>query len=105
MTDRRYPAGREERPTPKCLHTGAARLVSLSSAGGLSALLMLAPQTVARAGQAPDHLTLMLCMWGIAAGFVHGVGFVPLTPLWRVVFGPVAAWGLMLAGSILLVAG
>jgi len=29
------------------------------------------------AGQAFDHLILMLCMWGIAAGFVHGVGFVP----------------------------
>jgi predicted membrane protein len=87
------------------LYTGAARLVSLLTAGALSVVLMLAPQTVAPAGQAPDHLTLVLCMWGIAAGFVHGVGFVPFKPLWRTVFGPVAAWGLMLAGTVLLAVG
>jgi len=105
VTERRDTAGGGERPKPQSLYTGAARLVSLLTAGGLSAVLMLAPQTVAQTGQPPDRLLLMLCMWGIAAGFVHGVGFVPHKPLWRAVFSPVAAWGIMLTGMVLLAVG
>ena len=84
------------------LYTAPARLLSLLTAGGLSTVLMLVPQAVAQPGQAPGHLTLILCMWGIAAGFVHGVGFVAYQRIWRAAFGPVAAWGLMLAGAMLL---
>jgi len=42
---------------------------------------------------------LMLCMWGIAAGFVHGVGFVPRNLILRIALGPIAAWLLMLLGT------
>ena len=31
-------------------------------------------------------------MWGMSAGFVHGIGFVPRNNVLRVLLGPVAAW-------------
>jgi predicted membrane protein len=40
----------------------------------------------------------MLIMWGVAAGFVHGVGFEPRALAWRAMFHPLLAWGLMAVG-------
>jgi len=40
----------------------------------------------------------MLVMWGVAAGYVHGVGFDPRARVWQVVFHPLVAWGLMTLG-------
>ena len=74
-------------------------------AGALSLLLTLYPQAVVAGGQTPGHGTLMLCMWGIAAGFVHGVGFVPYKGVLRVALGPLAAWILILVGTLLLARG
>jgi predicted membrane protein len=37
-------------------------------------------------------------MWGVAGGFVHGVGFEPRAMAWRVVFHPLLAWALMALG-------
>jgi predicted membrane protein len=37
-------------------------------------------------------------MLGVSAGFVHGVGFVPESKLWRFLFGPWLAWALMSLG-------
>jgi predicted membrane protein len=44
----------------------------------------------------------MLVMWGISAGFIHGVGFVPQHWLWRLLFHPAAAWLLMGQGYLML---
>lgn len=41
-----------------------------------------------------NHGLLVLVMWGISAAFVHGVGFTPRSPLWRVLLGPWTAWAL-----------
>jgi predicted membrane protein len=43
----------------------------------------------------------MLVMWGLSAGFVHGVGFVPRHPLLRLLLGPYAAWPLLALGLYL----
>lgn len=75
-----------------------ARLISLLSAGGLALLVLVYPILLSTAGKPARHSALMLLMLGISAGFVHGVGFVPESRLWRGVFSPWLAWPLMLAG-------
>ncbi|MGD2073398.1 MAG: cyd operon YbgE family protein [Gammaproteobacteria bacterium] len=87
---------------PPLHYRGPARLVSLLMAGGVSLLLTLYPQAVIQAGAAPRHTALTLTMWGVAAGFVHGVGFVPRNGLLRVLLGPLAAWSLMPCGMLFL---
>jgi predicted membrane protein len=39
-------------------------------------------------------------MWGIAIGFIHGVGFVPRMAVWRIVFNPFIGWPLMVTGVL-----
>jgi predicted membrane protein len=68
-----------------------ARLLSLGLALFLSGAILLYPKGVADVG----HGLLALVMWGISAGFVHGVGFVPESRVWRVGLGPWTAWILM----------
>jgi predicted membrane protein len=41
-------------------------------------------------------------MCGMAAGYVHGVGFMPRNRLLRIAFGPLAAWGLSLLAVVAL---
>ena len=105
MTDSRDADRRQDDPRPQLLYTGTARLVSLLTAGALSLVLTLYPQAVLQDGQAPGHAALMLCMWGLAGGFVHGVGFVPRNPVLQVLLGPHAAWLLMLGGTFSLLHG
>ena len=105
VTDPPDAASRRQRPKPQMLYSSAACVVSLLVAGTLSLVLTLYPQAVIRGGEAPEHSALMLSMWGIAAGFVHGVGFVPRNPLLRIALGPLAAWLLMAGGTFLLMNG
>jgi len=73
-------------------HSGAARMLSLLIAITTSLGLLAWPQLVVTADGHVNHLWLLLLMWGIAAGFVHGVGFIPRNHVLRVVLGPMAAW-------------
>jgi cyd operon protein YbgE len=55
---------------------------------------------------ADSRLTLGLLgvlMWGSAGGFIHGVGFVPRKPLWRVLFSPFLSWPLLACGLLFIV--
>ncbi len=104
-TDAGRNADSAQQPRPRLLDSAPARLVSLLLAGAVSLLLTLYPQAVMQAGEAPSHSALMLVMWGVAAGFVHGVGFVPRNALLRVALGPLAAWLLTPGGMFLLAAG
>lgn len=72
-----------------------ARLVSLLAAIVLMLLVTLYPAALTRDGAALPHGLLMLVMWGLSAGFVHGVGFVPRHPLLQLGLGPFAAWPLL----------
>jgi predicted membrane protein len=105
VTESRDAGRRQDSPRPELLYTGQTRLVSLLTAGTLSLVLTLYPQAVIQGGRAPGHAALMLCMWGIAGGFVHGVGFVPRNPVLQVLLGPLAAWLLMLGGTFFLLYG
>ncbi|MEZ5525777.1 MAG: cyd operon YbgE family protein [Pseudomonadales bacterium] len=89
------PAPEDQARQAGVLGSGWARLLSFSMALALSGLLFVAPQVVAQTDAEINHLKLMLAMWGISAGFVHGVGFIPRMRLWRLLLGPLAAWTLM----------
>ncbi len=74
---------------------GPARLGSLLAALTVMVLVTVYPAALTRDGAALPHGVLMLVMWGLSAGFVHGVGFVPRHPLLRLALGPPAAWPLL----------
>ncbi|MEO1767078.1 cyd operon YbgE family protein [Thiobacter aerophilum] len=70
-----------------------ARGLSLLGAFTLMLLVTLAPRALTTPeGGAVSHGLLMLVMWGLSAGFVHGVGFVPRHPVVRLLLGPIPAW-------------
>lgn len=75
------------------LDSGCARGVSLLAALGLMLLVTLLPRGLTVEDGSPlGHGVLMLIMWGMSAGFVHGVGFVPRNRVLRILLGPLAAW-------------
>jgi cyd operon protein YbgE len=83
------------------LNSGWAQGISLVTALALMFLVTLMPRALATADGSPiSHGTLMLIMWGLSAGFVHGVGFVPRRPVLRMLLGPVIAWLLMGMGMV-----
>jgi len=77
-------------------------VLSLLLATPLALLLLIHPAAMLDGAGGYDHSRLMLVMWGISAGFVHGVGFVPQHWLWRLLFHPAAAWLLMGLGYLIL---
>ncbi len=77
------------------LDSAWARGFSLVSALALMALMTVYPRGLTHDGVAIDHGLLTLVMWGLSAGFVHGVGFVPRHRLPRILLGPIVAWLLM----------
>lgn len=82
-----------------------ARLLSLALAIGLSTLVLVYPRVIAETASDVRHGALTLLMWGIAAGFVHGVGFIPRLGIWRVTFHPLLGWLLMTGGALWILAG
>ncbi|MDD3518601.1 MAG: cyd operon YbgE family protein [Chromatiales bacterium] len=78
------------------------RGVSFLLAVALTVLILVYPRAIATGIDEIRHGLLSLLMWGIAAGFVHGVGFVPRLTPWRLVFHPIVGWTLMIGGIMLL---
>ena len=78
------------------LYAGWARGLSFMLAVGLSVALLAMPQLVATDTRELEHGPLSLGLLGISAGFIHGVGYVPLMAIWRWLFSPYVAWPLML---------
>lgn len=77
-------------------------VLSMLLATPLALLLLIHPAAMLDGAGGYDHSRLMLVMWGISAGFIHGVGFVPQHWLWRLLFHPAAAWLLMGLGYLIL---
>jgi len=80
------------------LRYSIGRAVSLLMAVPLSLVLLIHPASMLDANGHYSHRVLMLVMWGVAGGFVHGVGFEPRAMAWRLVFHPLPAWVLMALG-------
>ena len=75
--------------------------ISLVAALALMTLVTLLPHGLATADGSPiSHGVLVLIMWGMSAGFVHGVGFVPRNRVLRMLLGPAVAWLLMGVGYV-----
>lgn len=82
----------------------AARGLSLVAAVVLMLLVTLMPRALTTEDGSPiGHGILALIMWGLSAGFVHGVGFVPRNAALRLLLGPLAAWPLMALGLFFFV--
>lgn len=79
-----------------------ARAVSFLLALGFSLLLLIYPQALAVEGQHVARGPLYILMFGISAGYVHGVGYVPEHRIWRITFGPAVAWPLLFGGLVWL---
>jgi predicted membrane protein len=71
------------------LQRGYCRAVSLLLATPLTLIFLI-------------HPAAMLSMLGISSGFIHGVGFDPISRLWKTLFHPVAGWLLMGLGYAIL---
>lgn len=80
----------------------ASRGLSLLLATPLALLLLIHPAAMLDEQGRYSHSLLMLVMWGVSAGFVHGVGFDPHTRIWRLCFGPGIALSLTVLGYALL---
>ena len=79
----------------RLLDSGPARALSFLAATVFCLALIGFPQLVIADGRPPHHGLLLLGLWGMAAGFVHGVGFVPRNVAARWMLGPIAAWSLL----------
>lgn len=84
------------------IRRGASRAMSLLLATPLALLLLIHPAAMLDAEGHYSHGLLMLVMWGIACGFIHGVGFDPHKRLWRASFHPLLGWLLLGLGYLLL---
>jgi predicted membrane protein len=84
------------------LYGGVARALSLAIALAISVSVLAWPILVVSADGSVDHGWLTLLMWGMAAGFVHGVGFVPRNRLLRLALGPIVAWSVSLLAVLAL---
>lgn len=87
---------------PSWWYSGTASLVSFCLALSSSAVLVFYPQAVVGQGETLSHGILSLVFWGIAAGYVHGIGYQPVKRFNRWIFHPLVAWTLIPLGLLLL---
>ena len=80
-----------------------ARGVSLLLALAISGTLFLYPRILGAEVEGSRHGLIAITMLGVCAGFVHGVGFVPRSGVWKTVFGPLCAWPIMVVGTIAVI--
>jgi len=85
--------GRSERPL---------RGLTLALAVLLALVLTVYPVAAIGASGRPSMGLLALLLWGICAGFVHGVGFAPRSAAWRIALGPWIALPVMMLGALML---
>jgi cyd operon protein YbgE len=79
-----------------------ARSLSLLLCAPLALLLVLHPMSVVNSEGSYSHGLLSLVMWGIAGGFVHGMGFDPYSRVWKLLFYPLLNWLWLALGYALI---
>lgn len=87
------------------LQRGVCRAVSLLLASPLALVLLIHPALFLDKNGHYSHGLLMLIMWGISSGFIHGVGFDPQARWWRMLFHPLLGWSFMALGFYVLLNG
>jgi predicted membrane protein len=77
-----------------------AGLLSMAMAVAITVLVLVVPRAIATGPGEVNHGLLALVMWGMAAGYTHGVGFIPVNRVLRVALGPWVGWPLMALGIV-----
>lgn len=75
------------------------RAIAFALALAMAVLILGWPQAFAPEGEVA-YVPLLLVLWGLAAGFTFGVGFVPYHPVPRWLLGPGPAFLLLLGGAL-----
>lgn len=91
-----------EAPAGPWWRSSASRVLSLALCLPLSVILLVQPVLLLDGQGAYSHGSLMLVLWGVSIGYVHGMGFDPLAWAWKLAFQPMLGWCLMLLGYGLL---
>lgn len=71
------------------------RFISMLLALIITALLFIFPGHIAGSLEELNHDYLMLLMLGLSVAFIHGMGFYPRFWLWKIIFSPYFAWGVL----------
>jgi predicted membrane protein len=82
----------------------ALRTVSFAVALAGSLTLMLFPFLLRQVPAVRLHSALPLMLLGVAAAFIHGIGYTPDNRSLRVLLGPACAWASMIGGALLMLA-
>jgi len=72
------------------------RRVSLLLALATAVIITAWPKVLIGAGGAVDHGYVTLLLLANSICFVHGLGYKPLTPVWRYFFTPILGWPLVI---------
>jgi predicted membrane protein len=70
---------------------------------GLTLVLTIYPLVLASGQGKANHLAAMLAFWSMSAGYVRGVGFVPIRRIWRLLFSTGACLVSLLAALAVMV--
>lgn len=76
-----------------------ARAVSLTAALAITVTVLVFPRLIALDIHTVPHGWLVLLMFGMSFGYVHGIGFVPQNKYLKTLFSPIIAWPVMALGA------
>lgn len=76
-----------------------ARAVSLTAALAITVTVLVFPRLIALDMHTVPHGWLVLLMFGMSFGYVHGIGFVPQNKYLQTLFSPIIAWPVMALGA------
>ena len=79
--------------------TAMARVVSLIAALAITGTVLVFPRLITLDMHSVPHGWLVLLMFGMSFGYVHGIGFVPQNKYLKTIFSPVIAWPVMALGT------
>lgn len=82
-----------------------ARAVSLGLSISLLLIVLLVPQAVKREDALVSQAVVPIMLLGIVGGFVHAFGYKARSPVLATMFGPWAAWPLMVSSLVFLISG
>ena len=88
-------------PAPK----DVARAVSLGLSAAVLLIALLVPAAVNRQDMLLTQAIMPVMLLGVVGGLVHGFGYRPRSPVLATMFGPWAAWPLMVSSLVFLIFG
>ena len=79
-----------------------ARAVSLTAALAITVTVLIFPRLIALDMHTVPHAWLVLLMFGMSFGYVHGLGFIPQNHYLKTIFSPLIAWPVMAFGAYMV---